>query len=103
MNGTPVISIKRKTDPNGRTKWHVIVRGEIYEPARLATSTDTLGQALTIGEMHLRWWGYTEIEVTKAVANAFRNVRRRYGPEVFEEAVTETQKIAAEQAEPYPD
>ena len=103
MNTTPVISIKKKTTPRGEVKWHVIVRGEIYEPARLATTAQTLGQALTIGEAHLRWWGYNEIEVTKAIANAFRNVRRRYGPEVFEEAVTETQRAAAEQAEPYPD
>jgi len=99
----PVISIKKKTTPEGKTKWHIIVRGEIYESARLATTTETLGQALTIGEAHLRWWGYMEIEVTKALANAFRNVRRRYGPEVFEEAVTETQRKAAGQVEAYPD
>jgi len=103
MNGTPVISIKRKTDKLYGTQWYVIVRGAIYRKARLTTSASQLGQVLAIAEEHLRLWGYNEIEVTRAIANAFRNLRRRYGAGVLNEAVTETQREAVDQLEPYPD
>ena len=103
MSKAPVISIKRKQTKSGETKWLVIIRAEIYEPVRLTTTTQTLGQAVTVGEAHLKFWGYNEIETTKAIANMYRNLRRRYGAEVMLEAVSPTQKEAMDQLEPYPD
>lgn len=103
MNMSPVITIKRKETPDSGVRWYVIIRGEIYEPARLATTAPTLGQALSVAEAHLRWWGYNEIEVTRALANAYRSLRRRYGAGIMLEPSSPAQRAAADQLEPYPD
>jgi len=99
----PVITIKRKFSRETGVRWYVIVRGEIHDAVRLTTSAPLLEHAIAIAEMHLRLWGYNEIEVTKALANMFRNLRRRYGPSLIEAAKTPTQKAATKQLEPYPD
>jgi len=103
MSPNPVVSIKQKTDKQHGTRWQVIIRGAIYHEARLVTYTTFLEHALAVAEEHLRLWGYNEIEITRAIANAYRNLRRRYGGWVLEEPRTRVQEEAAKQAEPYPD
>ena len=103
MSKDPVITLKRKFDKKNGVRWYVIVRGEIYGPARLVTTTAFLEHAVALAEMHLRLWGYNEIEVTKALANMYRNLRRRYGAWVMEAVKTEAQREATKQLEPYPD
>jgi len=103
MSETPVVCLRRIWDKQHGTRWRIIIRGAIYHEARLVTYTTFLGQALAVAEAHLRLWGYNEIEVTRAIANTHRNLRRRYGPGVIDEEVKREQEEAAKQAEPYPD
>ena len=103
MNETPVVSLRRIWDKQHGTRWRVIIRGAIYHEARLVTYATFLSQALAVGDAHLRWWGYNDIVRTKAIANACRNLRRRYGPEIFDEETEKEMREAEKQLEPYPD
>jgi len=103
MNGTPVVSLRRIWDKQHGTRWRIIIRGAIYHEARLVTYTTFLGQALAVAEAHLRLWGYNDIEASKAIANAHRNIRRRYGPGIIDEEVQREREAAEKQIEPYPD
>jgi len=103
MKAQPVATIKWIDDQPEGENFRVIVRAQLYGPIRLVATTTTLGQALTVIEQHLRFWGYNEIEVTRTLANTYRSLRRRYQGALREEATSPVQKNAQEWAEPYPD
>ena len=103
MKAQPVATIKWIDDQPEGENFRVIIRGQLYGPIRLETTTTTLGQALTVVEEHLRFWGYNEVEITRTLANTYRSLRRRYQGALREAAISPTQKAAQEWTEPYPD
>jgi len=99
----PVATVKWIADNPEGNNFRVILRGWLYGPMRIDALTTTLGQALTLIEQHLRFWGYNEVQVTRTLANTYRSLRRRYKGALREEANSPTQEAAQQWAEPYPD